>query len=66
MAFMVSKEVQARVWAARDRGTAFFVVIRQEKMWFCVVSKTKQKRRAGKVRSLQKLLEDGEDGESFS
>ena len=33
---------------------------------FCVVSKTKLKRRAGKVRSLQKLLEDGEDGESFS
>ena len=43
MAFTVSKEVQARVWAARDRDTAFFCVeSRQEKVVLCCV-KTKAK-----------------------
>ena len=66
MALTVSKEFQARAWAARDRDTAFFMLKADRKKRFCVVSETKLKRRAGKVTEFAKLLEDGEDGESFS
>ena len=55
MALTVSKEFQARAWAARDRDTAFFVLKAERKKWFCVVSKTKLKRRAGKPQSFAKV-----------
>ena len=56
MALTVSKEFQARAWAARDIvDTAFFVLKADSKRWFCVVSKTKLKRRAGKPQSFAKV-----------
>ena len=61
--FTVStQKVKTRVWAARDRDTAFFVVRAGRKTVVLCCVKVRAQTAHGQCRGLQRLLEDVEDG----